>query len=136
MVYHKNTQWVSKTFVIGFLFPFACTFMIFNRRWHISTTPNSTTKFCTLFKLIQPSNMVTLSCLAKKIKIREKKSSVYYWKWRFPKVCSLKTQLSLINWTFFPRVQILIFLREATFDDCNSVQKILVALGVIGAIFS
>ena len=31
-----------------------------NRRWHISTTPNTTKKICTLFKLIQPSNMVTL----------------------------------------------------------------------------
>ena len=73
-------------------------------------------KICTLFKLIQPSNMVTLSCLAKKNQNLNprKKSSVYYWKWRFPKVCGMKTQLSLMNWTFFPRVQILIFLRRAT----------------------
>ena len=33
---------------------------------HPSATPNTTKIFCTLFKLIQPSNMVTLSCLAKK----------------------------------------------------------------------
>ena len=32
-------------------------------------------------------------------------------------VSGLKTQLSLINWTFFPRIQILIFHREATQDD-------------------
>ena len=82
-------------------------FKVFNRRWHISTTPNTTKNICTLFKLIQRSNMVTLSYLAKKIRIwtRGKKSSVYYWKWRFLKVCGMKTQLSVINWNF---------LREAT----------------------
>ena len=73
-----------------------------NRRWHISTTPNTTKKFCTPFKLIQQSNMVTLSGLAKKNQNLNprKKSSVYYWKWRFPKVCGMKTQLSVMNWTF------------------------------------
>ena len=55
--------------------------MLLNRRWHISATPNTTKKICALFKLIQRSNMVTLSCLAKKnqnLNLR-KKSSVYYW---------------------------------------------------------
>ena len=59
--------------------------------------------------------MVTLSCFAKKNKnlSPRKKSSVYYWKWRFPKVCGMKTQLSLINWTLFPRVHIsIIFARQ------------------------
>ena len=32
-------------------------------------------------------------------------------------VSGLKTQLSVINWTFFPQIQILIFLREATQND-------------------
>ena len=52
-----------------------------------------------------------------KILMRGKKSSVYYWKGRFVGVSGLKTQLSLINWTFFPHIQILIFHREATQDD-------------------
>ena len=71
------------------------------------------------FKLIQQSNMVILSCLAKKnrnLNLR-KKSSVYYWKGRFVGVSALKMQLSVINWTFFPQIQILIFLREATQND-------------------
>ena len=63
--------------------------------------------------------MVILSCLAKKnrnLNLR-KKSSVYYWKGRFVGVSALKMQLSVINWTFFPQIQILIFLREATQND-------------------
>ena len=91
----------------------------FNRRWHIFTTPNTTQNFWTLFKLIQPSDMVTLSCLAKKnpkLNLR-KKSSVYYWKWRFPKVCGLKTQLSVINWTFFFGFIFRFFFRKATQGD-------------------
>ena len=63
--------------------------------------------------------MVIQSCLAKKnqnLNVREK-SSVYSWKGRFVGVSGLKTQLSVINWTFFPRIQILIFLREATQND-------------------
>ena len=64
----------SRFFIYFFLL-----FVSFNRRWHISTTPNTTKKFCTLFKLTQWSNMVTLSCLAKKnqnLNPRNKKSSV------------------------------------------------------------
>ena len=71
------------------------------------------------FKLIQQSNMVILSCLAKKNQNlnARKKSSVYSWKGRFMGVSALKTQLSVINWTFFPRIQILIFLRETSHND-------------------
>ena len=57
----------------------------FNRSWRISTTPNTTKNFLFVFKLIQQSNMVILSWLAKKnqnLNLR-KKSSVYYWKLHF-----------------------------------------------------
>ena len=54
------------------------TLTLFNRRWHRSTTPNKTKKICTLFKLIQPSNMLTLSCLEKKIKIWIRGKKVQY----------------------------------------------------------
>jgi hypothetical protein len=37
-----------------------------NKSWRISTTPNTTKLFFTIFKLIQQSNMVILSCPAKK----------------------------------------------------------------------
>ena len=75
----------------------------FNRSWRISTTPNTTHIFLIIFKLIQQSNMVILSCLAKKNQNlnSRKKSSVYYWKGRFVGVSVLKTQLSVINWTYF-----------------------------------
>ena len=55
-------------------------------------------------------------------------------------VSALKTQLSVINWTwtFFPRIQILIFLRETTQNDHNRLQykfendrKKWVVLGVV-----
>ena len=71
------------------------------------------------FKLIQRSNMVILSCLAKKnqnLNLR-KKSSVYYWKLHFQGRNAHKPPFSVINWTFFPQIQILIFLREATQND-------------------
>ena len=48
-----------------------------------------------------------------------KKSSVYYWKGGFVGVSGLKTQLSVINWFFFPQIHILIFLREKTQNDHN-----------------
>ena len=60
--------------------------------------------FLITFKPIQQSNMVILSCPAKKnqnLNLRIK-SSVYYWKGGFVGVSGLKTQLSVINWTFFP----------------------------------
>ena len=70
--------------------------------------------------------------------MREKKSSVYYWKGRFVAVSGLKTHLSLINWTFFPRIQILIFHCEATqYDHIRSLydfgrdKKNLGVLGVV-----
>ena len=37
--------------------------------------------------------------------------------WGFLEVSGLKMQLSVINWTFFPQVQITIFLCEATQND-------------------
>ena len=114
--------------------------ILLNRSWRISTTPNTTKNILIIFKLIQQSNMVILSCLAKKnqnLNLR-KKSSVYYWKGRFVGVSGLKTQLSVINWTFFPRIQILIFLREATQNDhirllykFEKDKKNLVVLGVV-----
>ena len=91
----------------------------FNRSWRISTTPNTTKNCLIIFKLLQQSNLVILSRLTKRYQNLNprKKSSVYYWKGRFMGVSALKTQLSVINWTFFPRIQILIFLREATQND-------------------
>jgi len=38
----------------------------FNRSWRICTTPNTTNFFLIIFKLIQKSNFVILSCLTKK----------------------------------------------------------------------
>ena len=81
----------------------------------LPTQPN----FFILFKLIQQSNMVILSCLAKKnqnLNLR-KKSSVYYWKLHFQGRNAHKPPFSVINWTFFPQIQISIFLREATQND-------------------
>ena len=65
-----------------------------NRRWHISTTLN-TTNFFTIFKLTLQSNMITLSCLTKKNQNLDSrwKSSVYYWRRRFVAWNGLKTQL-------------------------------------------
>ena len=65
--------------------------------------------------------MVILSSLAKKNQnlIARKKSSVYYQKGKFAGISALKTQLSVINLTFFPRIQILIFLCETTQNDHN-----------------
>ena len=65
--------------------------------------------------------MVILSCLTKKnwnLNLR-KKSSVYYQKGKFAGISALKTQLSVIYWTFFPQIQILIFLSETTQNDHN-----------------
>ena len=39
---------------------------LFNRSWRITETPNTTNFFLIVFKFIQQSNMVILSCLAKK----------------------------------------------------------------------
>ena len=78
--------------------------------------------------------MVILSCFAKKNQNlnARKKSSVYSWKGRFVGVSALKTQLSVINWTFFPRIQIQI--RMTILDCCISlkgIKKILVELNKI-----
>ena len=91
----------------------------FNRSWRISTTPNTTKIFLIIFKLIQQSNIVILSCLVKKnqnLNLRKKKS-VYYWKLRFQGRNACKLPFLVINWTFFPQIQISIFLREATQND-------------------
>ena len=113
---------------------------LFNRSWRISTTPKTTKIFLIIFKLIQQSIMVILSCLAKKnqnLNLR-KKSSVYYWKLRFQGRNACKLPFLVINWTFFPRIQILIFLCETTQNDHNRLlykfendQKKLVVLGVV-----
>ena len=94
----------------------------FNRSWRISTTPNATKFFLIIFKLIQQSIMVILSCLAKKNQNlnSRKKSSVYYWKLRFQGRNACKLPFLVINWTFFPQIQILIFIRETTQNDHNS----------------
>ena len=55
------------------------TIIFFNRSWHKSTTPNTTKFFLIIFKLIQQSNMVILSCPAKKnqnLNLRKKKFSL------------------------------------------------------------
>ena len=54
--------------------------VVINRSWRLSTTPNTTKFFLIIFKLIQQSIMVILSCLAKKNQNlnSRKKSSVYY----------------------------------------------------------
>ena len=49
----------------------------------------------------------------------EEKSSVYYWKLRFQGRNACKPPFSVINWTFFPRIQILISLCETTQNDHN-----------------
>ena len=94
-------------------------FWFLNRSWRISTTPNTTKFFLIIFKLIQQSIMVILSCLAKKNQNlnSRKKSSVYYWKLRFPARNTHKPPFSVIKWTFFPQIQISSFLREATQND-------------------
>ena len=53
---------------------------LFNRSWHIFTTPNTTKIFLIIFKLIQQSNMVILSCLEKinqNLNARKKKFSLF-----------------------------------------------------------
>ena len=87
-----------------------------NRSWRISTSHNSIQRnqIFTIFKIIQQSNMVPLSCLAKKNRTWGKKSSVYFWKLRFQARNALKTSIFSDKLIFFPQVEILIFLCEAT----------------------
>ena len=52
---------------------------LFNRSWRITETPNTTNFFLIVFKFIQQSNMVILSCLFKKkqkLNLRKKKVSL------------------------------------------------------------
>ena len=111
----------------------------FNRRWHISTTPHTTKKFCTLFKLIQPSNMVTLSCLAKKnqnLNPRKKKFSLLQ---KVELSCHKIWEISIFSnkLNFFLSGSNLFFarqLRVTILDHCislNSVHNFLVVLGVV-----
>ena len=87
----------------------------FNRTWRISTTPNATKFFLIIFKLIQQSIMVILRCLSKKIQIWIREN---YWKLRFQGRNACKLPFLVINWTFFPQIQI--FLCETTQNDHNS----------------
>jgi hypothetical protein len=112
-----------------------CVNVRFNRSWRISKIPNTTKFFLIIFKLIQQSIRVILSCLAKKnrtLNSREK-SSVYYWKGSFVDLSGLKTQLSVINWTFFSRISISIILWNdhiRLLYKFENDQKKLVVLGV------
>ena len=111
-----------------------------NRSWRISTTPNTTKFFLIIFKLIQQSIMVILSCLARKNQNlnSRKKTSVYYWELHFQGRNACKLPFLVINWTFFPWIQILSFLCKTTQNAHNSLlykfenyQKKFVALGVV-----
>ena len=103
-------------------FHLACGMGHINRSWRISTTPNTTKIFLIIFKLIQESIMVILSCLARKNQNlnSRKKTSVYYWELHFQGRNACKLPFLVINWFFFPRIQILSFLRETTQNAHNS----------------
>ena len=59
--------WVAGNVYFEITFVYVCDHpFTFNKMWHISTTPNTNRKYWSLFKMIQQSNMVTLSSLAKK----------------------------------------------------------------------
>ena len=109
---------------------------IFNRSWRISTTPNTTKFFLIIFKLIQQSIMVILSCLAKKNQNlnSRKKSSVYYWKLRFQGRNACKLPFLVINWPFFLKFKFWSLLRMIIIACCISfkmIKKFLVVLGVV-----
>ena len=93
------------------------------------------------FKLIQQSNMVILSCLARKNQNlnARKKSSVYFWKVKFVGISALKTQLSVINWTFFSLNSNFKFfferqLRRTILDCCISLKMVKKNLTVLGVL--
>ena len=101
-----------------------------NRSWRISTTPNTTKFFLSLSNLYSNLIWAFWVVLRRKIKI--------YWKLRFQGRNAHEPHFSGINWTFFPRIQILIFLREATqYDYIRSLyefgrdKKFLGVLGVV-----
>ena len=103
---------------------------IFSRNFHFFLTEGSTfpqlptqQKKILLFKLIHQYNIVTLSWNLNS----RKKSSVYYWKLSFHATNFRKSPFSVIKWTFFPRVQILIF----CCISLNSVLNFLAVLGVV-----
>ena len=91
---------------------------LFNRSWHISTTPN-TTNFFTILKPIQQSNLVILSCPLQKnqnLNLREKKFRLLL-EVEFSSQKRQQTSIFGNNPKFFPQVQILIFLCEETQND-------------------
>ena len=84
----------------------------------LPTQPNFFWSFSNLY-----SNLLWLFWVVSrrkiKIWIQGKKSSVYYWKLPFQGRNACKLPFLVINWTFFPRIQILIFLCETTQNDHN-----------------
>ena len=95
--------------------------LVINRSWCISTTPN-TTKICLIIlKLIQQSIIEILSCPVKKnpkLEFEGTKFSLLL-KVEFSRQKRLQTFLISNKLNFFPRIQILIFLHEATQNDHN-----------------
>ena len=99
----------------------------FNRSWCISTAPNTTKLFLIIFKLIEQSDMVILSCLSKKnrnLNLRKKKLSlllkVAFSSHKYPQTSLFSNKVNFLPFgesTFFPRVQFSIFLHEATQND-------------------
>ena len=98
----------------------------FNRRWHISTPPNTTKKLCTLFKLIQQSGNFELPREEKsKLEPKEKKFSLLL----KMEVCGLKIQqISIFSAkpNFFSSVSNSIFLclRVNILDYCISLNSV------------
>ena len=90
-----------------------------NSYWRISTNPDTSKKKYYLLKLMQESYMVPLSWSMKKNKNLNlgKKSSfciengTFYLKLS---VIKLKSSIFSTKWTFFPQVQIFIFLHKST----------------------
>ena len=100
----------------------------------ISTTPKPNF-FLIIFKLIQQSNMVISSCLAKKNRHlnSSKKKSVYY-RQKYPQTSLFSNKVNffflMFKFQFFFATQ----LRMTIFDCCISlkmIKKILVVLGVV-----
>ena len=90
-----------------------------NRYWRISTNPDTSKKKYPLLKLMQESSMVPLSWLMKKnwnLNLGKKSSfcienGTFYLKLS---VIKLKSSIFSTKWTFFPQVQIFIFLHKST----------------------
>ena len=104
--------------------------------FNISTTPNTTKSF-TLFKLIQQSNMVTLSCLPKKNKFEPEEKSSVYWRFFLSFWHENLTFINKLNFFFFGFKSQFFFMRHLKviiLNHCislNSVHNFLVVLGVV-----